>query len=289
MKISGSVNHLTPRPTFRAYAGDTKPSGEGAVNGSLGVLAYAACGFLIVVYAWGRSNVPPPNLRLVLLVYLALGGPLFAHAVSGANQQASVVMVAGKIAHVQLVTIGMAVWLMQRHAYFSRKPGDPPRFSAYLANSIIAAILAAGISLVFHSGDVDPLASTGRDLRLILLSFPLCAAVAFFRDHWAGDTTRPAWLRRTETAGCVSVMALGIALLIFGNLFPFATDVLRGWRLAVVIALSSALALMIGGCVPHTRSADDAGADAQSGAYLLADEDLRDDHRRGLAANRLVI
>jgi hypothetical protein len=53
------------------------------MNGNVVVLAYAACGFLIVVYAWGRSNVPPANLRLVLLVYLALGGPLFAHAVSG--------------------------------------------------------------------------------------------------------------------------------------------------------------------------------------------------------------
>jgi uncharacterized protein (DUF1330 family) len=259
------------------------------VNGNLGILTYAACGFLIVVYAWGRSNVPPANLRLVLLVYLALGGPLFVHTASAAHRQGGGLMVAGKIAHVQLVTIGMAVWLMQRHASFNRKPGDPPRFSAYLANSIIAAILAAGISFVFHSGDADPLSSTGRDLRVVLVSFPLCAAVAFFRDHWTGDTTRPAWLRRTETAGCVSVMALGIALLVFGELLPFATDMLRGWKLAVVIALSSALALMIGSCVPHTCSADDAGADGQSGAYLLADEDLRDHHRRGLAANRLVI
>jgi hypothetical protein len=231
------------------------------MNGNVVVLAYAACGFLIVVYAWGWSNVPPPNLRLVLLVYLALGGPLFAHAVSGTHQQPGGLMMTGKIAHVQLVTIGMAVWLMQRHAYFNRAPGDARRFSAYIANSTVAALAAAAISLVFHSADTDPLAGTGYDLRGILLSFPLCAAAAFFRDHWAGDTTRPAGLRRAETAGCVSVMVLGIALLFFAELFPLA-NVLQGWRLGVLIALSSAMALTIGSCVPgiHHSVAQDATA-----------------------------
>jgi hypothetical protein len=220
------------------------------MNGNMAVLAYAACGFLIVVYGWGWSNVPPPNLRLILLVYLALGGPLFAHAVSGTHLQPGGLMVAGKIAHVQLVTIGMAVWLMQRHAYFDRLPDDASRFSAYIVNSIVAALAAAGVSLVFHAGDADPLAGTGYDLRPSLLSFPLCAAAASFRDHWAGDTSRPAGLRRAETAGCVSVMVLGIALLFFGELFPQAANALRGWRLGVLVALSSAIALMIGSCAP---------------------------------------
>ena len=102
------------------------------MNGNVMVLAYAACGLLIVVYAWGWSNVPPPNLRLILLVYLALGGPLFAHAAGGMHQQPGGLMVAGKIAHVQLVTIGMSVWLMQRHAHFNRLAGDAPPFSATL-------------------------------------------------------------------------------------------------------------------------------------------------------------
>ena len=118
-------------------------------------------------------------------------------------------------------------------------------------------MIAAGISLVFRSGDAEPLVGTGRDLRVVLLSFPLCAAVAFFRDHWAEDTTRPAWLRRAETAGCASVMALGIALLFFGELFPFATDVLQGRRLAALVALSSSLAVMIGACVPYRCRAED--------------------------------
>ena len=223
------------------------------MNGNVVVLAYAACGFLIVVYAWGWSNVPPPNLRVVLLLYLALGGPLFAHAVGGTQQQPGRLMVAGKIAHVQLVTIGMAVWLMQRHAYLNRMAGDAPCFSAYLANIVTAALAAAGLSLIFHSGDADPLIGTGYDLRGVLLSFPLCAASAFFRDHSALDTTRPIGLRRTETAGCVSVMVLGIALLFFGELFPLAANFLQGWRLGVLIALSSAMALMIGSCVPGIR------------------------------------
>jgi hypothetical protein len=239
------------------------------MNGNVVVLAYAACGFLIVVYAWGRSNVPPPNLRLVLLVYLALGGPLFAHAVSGTHQPPGSLMMAGKIAHVQLVTIGMAVWLMQRHAYLNRVPGDARCFSAYIANSIVAALAAAGISLVFHAGDTDPLAGTGYDLRGILLSFPLCAAAAFFRDHWAGDTTRPAGLRRAETAGCVSVMVLGIGLLFFAELFPLAANVLQGWRLGVLIALSSAMALMIGSCVPGIHHSAPQAATARREASQL--------------------
>ena len=223
------------------------------MSGNVVVLGYAACGFLIVVYAWGWSNTPPPNLRVVLLVYLALGGPLFAHAVSGTQQQPGGLMVASKIAHVQLLTIGMAVWLMQRHAYLNRVVGDAPCFSAYIANSIAAVLVAAGLSLVFHSGDTNPLASTGCDLQGILISFPLCAAAASFRDRWTGDTTRPTGLRRAETAGCVSVMVLGIALLFFGELFPLAVNFLQGWRLGVLVALSSTMALIIGSCVPGIR------------------------------------
>jgi hypothetical protein len=208
-----------------------------------------------------------------LLVYLALGGPLFAHAVGGMHQQPGGLMVAGKIAHMQLVTIGMAVWLMQRHAYFNRMPGGAPGFSAYIANSIVAALAAASVILVFHSGDAEPLAGTWYDLRGVLLSFPLCAAAAFFRDHWAGDTTRPAGLRRVETAGCVAVMVLGIALLFFGELFPLAADSLQGWRLGVLVILSSSLAIMIGTCVPGTRHVVDQAATAgRDGAPRTASE-----------------
>jgi hypothetical protein len=181
----------------------------------------------------------------------------------------------------------MAVWLMQCRAYLRRTPGDPPRFSAYIANSIIAATFGVGICLVFHLGDADPLAGTGRFLGIVLLSFPLCAAVAFFRDHWAGDTTRPVWLSRVETTGCISVMALGVALLYFGELLPFASDLLRGWRLAVLIAASSAMALMIGSCVPRAHRAAGAAAGDQSGPYVAGD-DRGDDHPPVPAVKQLV-
>jgi len=132
-----------------------------------------------------------------------------------------------------------------------RPPSDAPGLSAYIANTAAAALSAAGVSLVFHLGDADPLAGAGYDLRGMLLSFPLCAAAAFFRDHCAGDATRPTGLHRAETAGCVSVMVFGIALLFYGELFPVAANFLQGWWLGVLIALSSAMALMIGGCVPR--------------------------------------
>ena len=57
------------------------------MNANLAVLAYATCGYLIVVYAWGRPDVPLRKLGLVLLVFLALGGPLFARATSLSRQQ----------------------------------------------------------------------------------------------------------------------------------------------------------------------------------------------------------
>src|SRR6516162_1475953 len=66
--------------------------------------------------------MPPPNLRLVLLVYLALGWPAVRPRSDGDAATPGRLMVAGNIAHVQLVTIGMAVWLMQRHVYLSRAP-----------------------------------------------------------------------------------------------------------------------------------------------------------------------
>jgi hypothetical protein len=47
-------------------------------------------------------------------------------------------------------------------------------------------------------------------------------------------------------------MVLGSALLFFAELLPLA-PVLQGWRLGLLIALSSGMALMIGSCVPAFR------------------------------------
>src|SRR6266481_1950430 len=71
-KFDGSVNHLTLRLVLRAVFLSTEPSGEKAVSGNVALAVYASCGFLIVVYAWGRSNAQPCKLGIILLAYLAM-------------------------------------------------------------------------------------------------------------------------------------------------------------------------------------------------------------------------
>ena len=95
------------------------------MNGNLSVLAYAACGFLIVVFAWGRPRMTPSSLGLVLLFYLSLGGPIFAHAPGGTLRPAGAFVVNGKVAQLQLLTIGMTVWQLRRHTSLSRTASDP--------------------------------------------------------------------------------------------------------------------------------------------------------------------
>jgi hypothetical protein len=218
------------------------------MSGNIALAVYAACGFLIVNYAWRRSHVQLNKLGIILLTYLALGGPLFAQAATLTHQFE--LTATSRIAHIQLLTIGMAVWLRQRQTSLTLRSADPPHFSAQIANCLAAVVIAVGFCFIFHSGTEHPVIGTERDLGLILLSFPLCAAVAFFRDHWAGDVSRPGWLRRVEAAGCTSVMALAISLLYFGALFPSPPHLLQGWTLALLMGMTSMIALTIGRCVP---------------------------------------
>jgi hypothetical protein len=51
--------------------------------------------------------------------------------------------------------------------------------------------------------------------------------------------------------GCASLMALGAALIYFGNLLPLSTQDWPRWQLATWIVLPSVLALIIGASVPH--------------------------------------
>jgi hypothetical protein len=220
------------------------------MSGNMALAVYAACGFLIVNYAWRRSHVQRNKLGIILLTYLALGGPLFAQAATPTHQLAGELTAASRIAHIQLLTIGMAVWPKQRQTSLTLRSADPPRFSAQIANCLAAVVIAVGFCFIFHSGTKHPVIGTARDLRVISLSFPLCAAVAFFRDHWAGDVSRPGWLRRVEAVGCTSVMALAISLLYFGELFPSPSHLLQGWTLALLMGMTSMIALTIGRCVP---------------------------------------
>lgn len=162
-------------------------------------------------------------------------------------------MVAAKVAVVRLATIGMTLWLLQRYAFFRRAPGDPPRFFAYVVNGVVAAAVAAGISLLFHSGDADPLAATRVDQPLILLSFMLCTALALCCDDWVGDRMPPTWLRAAEGAGCAAVMAVGMVIVVIylSDDLPFPAGSLTDPKLALLFAFPTAMALVIGACVPH--------------------------------------
>lgn len=204
-------------------------------------------------------NLPPfpinslTVLALGVFLYLALAILFLGDLMGMRNDRVDGLMVAAKVALVRPVTIGVTVWLMQRHPFFRRAPGDPPRFFAYVVNGVIAAIVAAGICLMFHSADADPLTGVGGDLPLILLSFMLCTAVALCCDDWAEEMRPPSWLRFAEAAGCAMVMVLGMGMVYFylGDKLPFPTAALPGWKIALLVGFPSAMALIIGGCVPH--------------------------------------
>jgi hypothetical protein len=140
---------------------------------------------------------------------------------------------------------------MQRYAFFHRGPGDPPRFFAYVLNGLIAAAVAAGIGLLFHPGNPDPL--DAGDVAPILLSSLMCTALSLCCDDWVADTMPPWWLRLAEAAGCAVAMALGMALIVvyLPEALKIPSDKLVGLTLVMLFAFPSALALMIGGCVPH--------------------------------------
>jgi hypothetical protein len=186
-------SHTVPGPSCGISIDEIER--EGALSGNMALAVYAG------VYAWGRSHPQPCKLGITLRAYLALGGPLFAQGATLTHQPVGGLTATGRIAHVQLLTIGMVVWLMHRQTYLTPRSTDPPRFSAQITNCLIAVLIAVGICFVFYSGTEARKTGTGRDLRIILSSVPLCAAAAFFRDHWAGDASRPGWLRRVEAAG----------------------------------------------------------------------------------------
>jgi hypothetical protein len=93
----------------------------------------------------------------------------------------------------------------------------------------------------------------GGDLPIILLSFPLCTALALCCDDWVESTPPPAWLRLAEAAGCGLVMAVSMAMVLIylGDRLPFPTVGLPGWEITMVIGFPTSIAIVFGGCVPH--------------------------------------
>ena len=156
---------------------------------------------------------------------------------------------------------------MQRYAFFRRAPGEPPRFFAYAINGALCAAVAAGICLVFHLSDADPLTASRGDLPLILLTFMLCTAVAVACDGWAANRPAPVWWRLAETFGCGLTMAVGMGIVIvyLNETLPFRVAALPEWKIALLITMPSILAMVIGGCVPHIyRSAHSAATARRS-------------------------
>jgi hypothetical protein len=191
-------------------------------------------------------------LALGVFVYLLVAIVFFNRVMGTAEQQnAAGLMTAVKVTSMRLGTIAMTVWLMQRYAFFHRVPGDPPRFFAYFLNGLIAAAVTASIGLLFHPGNPDPLAA--GDVAPILLSCVMCTALALCCDDWVADTMPPRWLRLAEGAGCAVAVALGMALIVvyLPEALKITSDKLVGLTLVMLFAFPSALALMIGGCVPH--------------------------------------
>jgi hypothetical protein len=239
------------------------------------------------------ANLPrfPVNsltgLALGVFVYLVLAIPFFGQLMGMSHQQTGGLTTAAKVTLVRLLTVGVTVWLLQRYAFFRREPGEPLRFFAYVVNGIIAAVVAAGICLAFHLDDPNPLAASHGDLPLILLTFLLCTAVAACCDDWVADKTPPVWWRVAEATGCASVMAAGMGIVVtyLSDSLPFPIAALPSWKIAVLVTMPSALALVIGACVPHIyRSAwraasarrQQAGAPDAAAAAVSADAGTRD-------------
>ena len=213
-------------------------------------------------------------LALGIFLYLLVAIVFFDRLMATPqHHQTGGLMMAAKVAVVRLGTIGLTVWLMQRYAFFRRGPGDPLRFFAYVLNGLTAAAVAAGISLLFHLGDVAPVTAAGGDLPLIVLSFMLCTALALCCDDWVAETMPPIWLRLAEAAGCAAAAALGMGLVVtyLADYLPFPIDQLVGSKLVMLFAFPSAMAFVIGACVPHIyRSARRAASARRDEASLVA-------------------
>jgi hypothetical protein len=191
-------------------------------------------------------------LGLGIFLYLAVLTVFFSYFANGSQPHGSGLVAASKVALARLITIGVVIWLMQRFAFFRRKPGDPRKYFAYFLCAVITGAVAAAVCLPFVIGDPGGLVNAMRNsLPVIVLSAMLCGVLAFCCDDWPEDSTAPIRLRVAEAAGCAAVIAFGTALMYFGDLLPAPIADFAGWMAVAWIVLPSTMALMIGGFVPH--------------------------------------
>ena len=182
-----------------------------------------------------------------IFLYLLAITIVFSFAAGAPDQAPIGLAIPSKIALARVAAVGLTVWLMQRYAFFRRSAGEPPRYHAYLLNGLLAGVLAAIVCVAFHFGNA---ALTREDIPVITLSVLLCTAVALCCDDSPDEPARPHRLRVLEALGCGAVMASGTGILYFLKLLPVA-GTMSGGMLAAWIALPTAMAMMIGGFVPH--------------------------------------
>jgi hypothetical protein len=182
-----------------------------------------------------------------IFLYLLLVSLVFSYATGGPDQAPIGLTIPSKIALSRIAAVGLTVWLMQRYAFFRRAPGEAPRYHAYLLNGLIAGALTAVICVLFHLGTT---VLSREDVPVITLSALLCMAVALCCDDAPAEAAPRPRLRLIEAIGCGMVIAVATALLYSLRQMPVASS-LSGWNLAAWITLPSAMAMMIGGFVPH--------------------------------------
>lgn len=182
-----------------------------------------------------------------ICMYLLLVTIVFSYANGGPDRSGIQLMIPSKIALARIATVIMTIWLIQRFTFFRRSAGEPMRYHAYLLAGIIAGVTAAAVCVAFHFGTAS---LTLDDVPVIALSALLCAAVALCCDDSPEEPMRPVRLRLIEALGCGAAMAAGTALLYAVRAMPVAGG-MSGWVLAAWITLPTAMAMMIGGFVPH--------------------------------------
>ncbi|MGE0259181.1 MAG: hypothetical protein AB7T18_10545 [Alphaproteobacteria bacterium] len=195
-------------------------------------------------------------LGVGIFAYLALTGHLFSYlftaAPSGPGTNAAMpgpFEIATKITLVRVATLALTVYLIQRYPFFRRRPGEPPRYFAYLVAGLAASALTVAAGLALHFFDSDLVAGVRKEGALVLLSLMLCTAVAFCCDDWAEETRPPWWLRPAEAVVCGLAMALGMVVVLAANLSPFQPT--KWLVIAAFIGLPAALGAIVGACVPH--------------------------------------
>jgi hypothetical protein len=201
-------------------------------------------------------------LALGIFAYLAVLTLFYSHLSRAPETQGDALLMALNVALARLITIGVVVWLMQRFSFFRRTSGAPQKYFAYVLCGIIASAVAAGVCLPFALSDHGGLiAGIRSSLPLIFLSGMLCSVVALCCDDWPDDSAPPIWVRFVEAGSCAAVMLFGTSFIYFGDMLPASMGVVNGWMAVSWIALPSAMALVIGGIVPHVyRSARRAAA-----------------------------